>query len=118
MISNSIEHAQNVNDLKELEYCIYLFDHKARNARITALALGFISLFLFAGSFVLFGMGTLSPNFLMGLGIFPYLGGALLSFIAVGILCGMLIYAAIASVRVCQKEHWHGVWMRTQSETI
>jgi hypothetical protein len=71
-----------------------------------------ITVFLIAISCILFGVGTLSPTFLMGLGIFPYLGGALLSFVALGVLCGMFIYAAISAVRTCQKENWQARWHR------
>lgn len=73
-----------------------------RDARITAFVLGMLSLFLFALSFVFFGIGTLPPTTLMGLGMFPYLGGALLNFTALGLVFGTLVFVAISSVRSCQ----------------
>lgn len=91
-----------------------LYQNKERDARITAFVLGMISIFLLAAAFVLFGLGTLSPTFLLGLGVFPYLGGAFLSFVAVGICIGMLIFFAVAAVQNCQKEQWQALWMRQE----
>jgi len=102
-LSSASETATKV-DHKLLEYRTLVYRSQERDARITALVLGFLTLFLFACSAILFGLGTLSPTFLMGLGIFPYFGGAVLSFIALGILCGTLVFVAIASVRSCQKK--------------
>ncbi len=88
-----------------LQQNVIKFEHHAKNARITALVLGFISLLLFSAGYALFGMGTLSPTFLVGLGLFPYLAGALLTFIGLGLIIGMLVFVAIAAVRTSQKEH-------------
>jgi hypothetical protein len=103
-----VQHKQNL-DLQWINYNASVCDYKAHNARITAIALGFLTIFLLAGSFVLFGLGTLPPTFLMGLGVLPYLGGAFLSFVALGVLFGMLIFIALAAVRTSQKEHWQAV---------
>ena len=75
-----------------------------RDARITAFVLGMLSLLLFALSFVFFGLGTLPPTTLMGLGMFPYLGGALLNFTALGLVLGTLVFVAISSVRSCDQD--------------
>jgi hypothetical protein len=107
-----------VVDRRVAEHNILLYEHKARNARITALALCFISLFLFTAAFVLWGMGTLSPTFMMGLGIFPYLGGALLSYIALAVHIGMLAFAAIALVRTCQRDKWQAIITRLSLEGL
>lgn len=81
----------------------------ARDSSITALVLGLLSLFLLAAAFVLFGLGTLSPTHFMGLGIFPYLGGTLLSFVALGVVLGMVIFAARAAVHSCRKEQFQAL---------
>jgi hypothetical protein len=88
-----------------VEYKVLVYEHQERDARVTAFVLGFLALFLFGAAAILFGMGTLSPTFLMGLGMFPYLGGVILSFMSLGILCATFIYVVIASVRSCQKEN-------------
>ena len=75
-----------------------------RDARITAIVLGFVGLFLLALSFTLFGVGTLPHHVLMGLGLISYLGGALVCCMSVGVLCGMVVFIAIASVRSCQNK--------------
>lgn len=74
----------------------------ARDAKITAFALAMITLFLFSLSFVLYGLGTLSPTALMGFGPFPYLGGIFFTFLGLGVLSGSLIFASVYRVRSCQ----------------
>ena len=102
MLSCCSIHHKNNEDPRDIEYAKLVHAHKAQNSRITALALSMITLFLFAVSFVLFGLGTLSPTFLMGLGMFPYLGGAFLSFLGLGTLCGAIAFAALSAIRTCQ----------------
>jgi uncharacterized membrane protein required for colicin V production len=79
---------------------------QAKDARITAIALGFLSIFLFACSCALFGLGTLSPTAFMGLGMIPYLGGTFLSFLSAGLVGGVLFFATTASIRDCQKKQF------------
>jgi hypothetical protein len=104
----------NVTDSRLIENRVQVYTVKERDARITAIALGLLAVFLFAASFVLFGMGTLSPTTLMGLGMLPYLGGALLSCIGIGIVCGMFLFGIISAVRNCHKEQWKAVWSRQE----
>ncbi len=80
------------------------FEDQARNAQITALVLGFISLVLITVACVLFGLGTLSADFMLGLGMLPYFAGALLSYTALGLLCGVFVMTAIHSVKSYQVE--------------
>jgi hypothetical protein len=80
---------------------------KERDLKITAFVLGLLALLLSAASFALFGFGTLSPTWMGGLGMFPYLGGAVLGFIAVGLVIGMGVTFAISSVKQVQQERVH-----------
>ncbi len=93
-----------VEDPSNLGKSRVLLGLKARDARITAIILSLLTLFLYASSFVLYGVGTISPTALLGLGIFPYLGGALFNFVGIGLLCGSVIFAAISGVQTCRKE--------------
>lgn len=104
-------------DLTSVRQKVVFYDAKDQDARITGIALSMISLFLFAGACVLFGMGTLPPTTLMGLGMLPYLGGAFLSFLSLGIFSGALVFGAIAAVRTCQKDQWQGVLFSTSPKS-
>lgn len=91
-------------------------ENKARDARITAIVLSMITLFLFAAAFTLYGVGTLSPTALMGLGMFPYLGGVLINFVGLGVLCGSVLFATIYGIRNCQKESWEELLAKSGSD--
>lgn len=90
-------------DPTDLKHTYFVQRHEERNARITALALGFVALFLFACASILFGLGSLGPTYFMGLGLFPSLGGVMFSCISVTVLAGAAVFAAIAAVRSCEK---------------
>ncbi len=94
----------NLVDLQTARQEYQSYDAQDRDARITALVLGMISLFFFAASCVLYGMGTLPPTSLMGLGMLPYLGGTFFNFLSLGILAGTIIFGMVAAVRTCQKD--------------
>ena len=113
MCCGSSPSSEKVEDRQILAEKIKVYAHQERDAQITAFALGILALFLFALSFFLIGVGTLPPTLVMGLGLFPYLGGVLLSYIAIGIVCSTLIFGVIAGVRSYQKEHAQGEWQRS-----
>lgn len=74
-------------------------ERSARDARITSLALGMLALCLIALSYICFGVGTLPAEQISGLGSFPYLGGSLMSFVAIGLLCGSGGFALAALMK-------------------
>jgi Trk-type K+ transport system membrane component len=102
------------NDLPSIEPNLTSYSNKERDARITAIVLALLSLFLLAAAFVLFGVGTLPPTAMMGLGMFSYLGGVFLGFVALGILTGSFVFVAITAVRTSQREHWQAELERQQ----
>ncbi len=89
-----------------------------RDAWISALVLVFLALFFTAGASTLYGLGTLSPTSMSGLGLFPYLGGGVLGFLAVGMVLGSFIFIVLSSIRHCQKERWQFQWYTHQAQHI
>ena len=69
---------------------------------VTAIALAAISLMFIAVGQVLYGAATLPPEMINGLGIFPYLIGALSTGVAFVIGGGCVIFAALGVLRGCQ----------------
>lgn len=59
---------------------------KFREARVTAIALALIALFLAGFGLMLMGVGTTPSTMTFGFGIFPYLIGSLLGFLSVGVV--------------------------------
>jgi NADH:ubiquinone oxidoreductase subunit 6 (subunit J) len=106
MFSCCIADPQPVYRVADIKNEIDHIRRKEVDFRTTAFVLVLLGLLLSAGSFVLFGLGTLSPTALNGLGIFPYLGGAVLGFVAVGIFVGAFICLVLSSVKQSQKEKW------------
>ena len=89
-----------------IQHSITKYARQEKDAQTTAFALGIITLLAFVAAFTLFGVGTLSPTIMNGLGMLPYFGGAAMSFLALGILTGALYFTAEAAIRTCQKEHY------------
>lgn len=74
---------------------------RAQDAKVAAIALAGIALLLFSTAYVLYGVGTLSPTTLMGLGMVPYLVGVMLSFLGIGLLVGTFSLNCIHEVQMC-----------------
>lgn len=81
-------------------------DARARDLRITAFATAMITVFILAVSYALFGLGSLPPTTLMGLGMFPALGGTFLGFLAIGTAVSSFVFLAISGVESDQKRKW------------
>ncbi len=76
---------------------------KAKEDRVTAVAVLVTAIFFFAVSFALYGVATLSPEVIAGLGFIYYIGATFVSFVGLGILIGAVSFA----VSSCLKERCH-----------
>lgn len=80
-------------------------DQQASEMRITAMALAIISIVFLSVSLALFGVGTLPPEMILGLGVFPSLAGFFLSAVGAGIFLGSVSVCALSIVRSCQHRY-------------
>lgn len=63
------------------------------SAKVTAIALGAITVFLFAASCALWGLGTSPGMMLTGVSFFPYLIGSVIGCITLGVAIGGVLFS-------------------------
>lgn len=100
--------------LPEIEHQVDVYQREARDARITTIFLGFLSLFVLAVACTLYGVGTLSPTTLGGLGILPYMVGFLVGSLSCGLVVGTLVFACKSLIVNGQAKHLQH-FLQTQS---